>query len=216
MKLRIKTLLDSIRDLETELNRNYDRFKQYIQSSNLPEDMKKNILSHVEGLLKPNISSRLNLGELKDLLLNDSDIYRDPLFKNIIGGDLGSLTRQVKRDEQIRKAKTSKNKAYDPEFDSNNLEEDQKIITRKVLKVIERKNSKGDWVFEEVEVEEEVVIDVKTGLEIRKRNKPQPQTQQSQGIKNFMDQHGGFAVGGSKITLPKIPVAKDGQEAKEG
>ena len=138
--------------------------------------MKKTILSHVEGLLKPNISSRLNLGELKDLLLNDSDIYRDPLFKNIIGGDLGSLTRQVKRDEQIRKAKTSKNKAYDPEFDSNNLEEDQKIITRKVLKVIERKNSKGDWVFEEVEVEEEVVIDVKTGLEIRKRNKPQPQT----------------------------------------
>lgn len=31
-----------------------------------------------------------------------------------------------------------------------------------------------------------------------------------------MDSHGGFAIGGSKITLPKKPVAKDGQMVKTG
>jgi hypothetical protein len=31
-----------------------------------------------------------------------------------------------------------------------------------------------------------------------------------------MEQNGGFAIGGSKITLPKRPEAKDGQEVKVG
>jgi hypothetical protein len=45
MKLRIKTLLDSIKDLEAEINRNFDRFKQFVMNSNLPEDMKKALLA---------------------------------------------------------------------------------------------------------------------------------------------------------------------------
>ncbi len=39
-------------------------------------------------------------------------------------------------------------------------------------KKIRRLNSKGEWVEEEIEVEEEVVIDKATGKEIRKREKP--------------------------------------------
>ncbi len=52
------------------------------------------------------------------------------------------------------------------------LEEGQEIITRKVKKKIKRLNSNGEWVEEEIEVEEEVVIDKATGKEIRKREKP--------------------------------------------
>ena len=65
-------------------------------------------------------------------------------------------------------------------------------------------NSKGEMISEEVEVEEEVVINTKTGEEVRKRDKPQ-QIQQSSDVKSFMEQHGGFAIGGAKITIPKRP-----------
>lgn len=51
---------------------------------------------------------------------------------------------------------------------------------------MERKNSKGEWVYEELEVEEEIVINSKTGEEIRKRDKPKVLTQ-SQGVRDFMD-----------------------------
>ena len=43
--------------------------------------------------------------------------------------------------------------------------------------MIERLNSRGELVVEEVEVEEEVVINSKTGEEVRKRDKPQTTTQ---------------------------------------
>jgi hypothetical protein len=47
------------------------------------------------------------------------------------------------------------------------------IILRKVKKIIKRRDSKtGEWIEEEIEVEEEVVIDKNTGNEIRKREKP--------------------------------------------
>ncbi len=45
MKLRIKTMIDQIKDLESEINRNFERFKAYIMNSNLPEEMKKALLA---------------------------------------------------------------------------------------------------------------------------------------------------------------------------
>lgn len=41
MKMRIKTLVDSVTDLEKELGRNFERFKAYIMNSNIPDDLKK-------------------------------------------------------------------------------------------------------------------------------------------------------------------------------
>lgn len=78
----------------------------------------------------------------------------------------------MRRDEQIRKAKIAKIPNYDPLFDPSNLNEDEKIVVRKVKKQVERQNSKGEWVMEEIEVEEEVIVNSKTGEELRKREKP--------------------------------------------
>jgi len=44
MKLRIKALLDSIKDLEVEISRNFDRFKAFVMNSNLPDEMKRLLL----------------------------------------------------------------------------------------------------------------------------------------------------------------------------
>jgi hypothetical protein len=44
-------------------------------------------------------------------------------------------------------------------------------VTRKVKKKIRYQNSRGEWVEDEIEVEEEVVLD-KNGKELRKREKP--------------------------------------------
>ena len=65
------------------------------------------------------------------------------------------------------------NPTYNADFDPDCLNEDQEIVVKKVKKVIQRKNSKGEIESLEVEVEEEVVIDKKTGQEIRSREKPQ-------------------------------------------
>lgn len=44
------------------------------------------------------------------------------------------------------------------------MEENQEIVIRKVKKKIRRKDSvTGEWIEEEIEVEEEVVIDKNTG-----------------------------------------------------
>jgi hypothetical protein len=45
MKLRIKTLMDSVADLEKEINRNYDRFKAFIMNSNMSDELKRSILN---------------------------------------------------------------------------------------------------------------------------------------------------------------------------
>lgn len=43
-------------------------------------------------------------------------------------------------------------------FDAVNLNENEKIVVRRVKKMIERQNSKGETVQEEIEVDEEIVI----------------------------------------------------------
>lgn len=43
------------------------------------------------------------------------------------------------------------------------------MITRKVKKKVRRLNSRGEWEEVEIEVEEQVIIDKRTGKEIRKR-----------------------------------------------
>ena len=44
MKLRIKTLVDNINDLEKELGKNLERFKSFIMSANIPEELRKQLL----------------------------------------------------------------------------------------------------------------------------------------------------------------------------
>ena len=52
--------------------------------------------------------------------------------------------------------------------------------------MVERKNSRGEIVMVEEEFEEEVVINTKTGEEVRKRDKPIT-VAQSAAVKNFVD-----------------------------
>ena len=219
MKLRIKTLVDNITDLEKELGKNLERFKSFILSANLPEELKKQLMQQAETLFRPDFASKLNLSDMKELMTFDGAMYKDPMFKNIMGGDIVSTMREVKKKEAVRAAKIKNIPDYDPQFDATQLDSEEKIIIRKVKKIIQRQDSHGGWVEEEVEVEEEVVINTKTGLELRKRDKPAPpppNVQQSASTKAFMDAHGGFAIGGAKIKMPTKPVAKNGQAVKEG
>lgn len=105
------------------------------------------------------------------MLIIENDLYKDAAFKSMIGLDVAALTRQVRRDEQIRKAKIAKIANYDPLFDAANLNENEKIVVRRVKKIVERMNSKGEMVQEEIEVDEEIVINTLTGEEVRKREK---------------------------------------------
>lgn len=81
------------------------------------------------------------------------------------------MTKNVKKDEQVRRQKLAKIPNYDPLFDPEFLNPDEKIVVRRVKKVVKRQNSKGDWVEEEQEVDEEVVVNAK-GEELRVRDKP--------------------------------------------
>lgn len=75
------------------MNRNFDRFKAYIMNSNLPEDLKKTLLAQAETLLKPNFEKKLNLNDMKELLLNEADLLKDPLLKQLLGADVVALQR---------------------------------------------------------------------------------------------------------------------------
>ena len=111
---------------------------------------------------------------------------------------------------------------YDPDFDPDLLDENHEIVIRKVKKKIRRRDSKtGEWIEEEIEVEEEVVIDKRTGEVIRKREVEPTGTVMDRDMKKFLEKHGGLAVGGAKYTRPqplntKKPKRKDGKEIVEG
>lgn len=61
MKLRVQQLLDSIGDLQKEINRNFDRFKAFIMNSNISDEMKKTLLNQAESLLKPNLEKKVKI-----------------------------------------------------------------------------------------------------------------------------------------------------------
>lgn len=171
MKMRIKNLIDNVNALEKELGRSFERFKTFIMNNpSLSEEQKKAIMAQAESLLRPNISEKLNMQEIKEILAVD-ELLKDPLFKSICGADLLTMTKNVKKDEQVRRQKLAKIPNYDPLFDPEFLNPDEKIVVRRVKKVVKRQNSKGDWVEEEQEVDEEVVVNAK-GEELRVRDKP--------------------------------------------
>ncbi|CAD8132675.1 unnamed protein product [Paramecium octaurelia] len=211
MKFRIKNLIDSVAGLEKEYNRSLERFRLFIQNSNISEDQKKLILNSLDNLLRFDFNEKLNLQEMKELMVVD-DLLKDPLFKQICGSDISAITRQVKKDELTRKQKLAKVPFYDPLFDTEFLNPGEKIITRKVMKLVKRQNSQGEWVEEEMEVEEEVVVNAQ-GDELRARDKP-IMVQQSKQTQQFLEQFGGFAVGGAKIKIPTKPITKDGRQVQ--
>ncbi|CAK85452.1 unnamed protein product (macronuclear) [Paramecium tetraurelia] len=211
MKFRIKNLIDSVAGLEKEYNRSLERFRLFIQNSNISEDQKKLILNSLDNLLRIDFNEKLNLQEMKELMVVD-DLLKDPLFKQICGSDISAITRQVKKDELTRKQKLAKVPFYDPLFDPEFLNPGEKIITRKVMKLVKRQNSQGEWVEEETEVEEEVVVNAQ-GEELRARDKP-VMVQQSKQTQQFLEQFGGFAVGGAKIKIPAKPITKDGRQVQ--
>lgn len=143
-------------------------------------------------------------------------MLKDSFFKSVIGDTVG-LIKKIKQEEKEKKAQRA-NPNYDADFDPNLLEDGQKIITRKVKKKIRRLNSKGEWVEEEIEVEEECVVD-KYGNILRTREKPKEGLVTDPAMLAFINQHGGLAIGGSKYIIPQKPgkpVAKNGQPIKEG
>jgi golgin subfamily A member 4 len=56
-----------------------------------------------------------------------------------------------------------------------------------------------------MEVEEEVILDKRTGKELRKREKPTEGPKMDPTFQTFMKKHGGLAIGGSKFTKVDKP-----------
>lgn len=127
------------------------------------------LLAKVDELFTLDLSKRLNIRELEHMSKIDNEMLKDSFFKSVIGDTVG-LIKKIKQEEKEKKAQRA-NPNYDADFDPNLLEDGQKIITRKVKKKIRRLNSKGEWVEEEIEVEEECVVD-KYGNILRTREKP--------------------------------------------
>ncbi|KAL4479494.1 hypothetical protein ABPG72_011816 [Tetrahymena utriculariae] len=216
LKLKLKELVDEIKLLEKENKGALEKFKQFIMNSNLTDEQKRMLIGKVEELFTLDLSKRLNIRELEHLSKIDNDMLKDPLIRAIIG-DPVAMVKKIKQDEKD-KQKLRANPNYDPDFDPNLLEDGQRIITRKVKKKIRRLNSKGQWVEEEIEVEEECVVD-KFGNVIRSREKPKEGFSMDPLMQNFINKHGGLAIGGAKFNLPQKPnkpLAKNGQPIKEG
>lgn len=93
--------------------------------------------------------------------IDTKEIIGDKFLKSILG-DPVQMVKKIRQDEQ-KKALARQNPNYNSDFDINLLQENEEIITRKVLKKVKRKNSRGEMVEVEIEVEEEVVIDKRTG-----------------------------------------------------
>ncbi|EGR34049.1 phage head-tail family protein, putative [Ichthyophthirius multifiliis] len=216
MKLKMRELIDELKIIETENLNNIKRFKNFIMNSNLTDDQKKLIIGKIDDFFLLDIQKRLNIRELEHMSKIDNEYLKDNLIKQIIG-DSFSFVKKIKQNEKLKKM-IRENPNYDPDFDPNLLDEGQKIITRRVKKMVRKQNSKGEWIEEEIEVDEECVVD-KDGNILRTREKPKEGLYTDPSIIAFVNQFGGLAVGGSKFIIPQKPgrpVAKDGQNIKEG
>jgi len=74
-----------------------------------------------------------------------------------------------------------------------------------VKKIIRRKDSKtGEWIEEEIEVDEMVVIDKRTGEVLRSKEIiPEAGMLSGKAAQDFMNKHGGLAIGGAKFNRPE-------------
>lgn len=127
------------------------------------------LLGKAEELFTLDLSSRLNMRELEHMSKIDNDLFKDPLIRSLIGDPI-SMIKKIKQEERT-KGILRANPNYNPDFDPSLLEDGQRILVRKVKKRIRRLNSRGEWVEEEIEIEEECVVD-KNGNVIRAREKP--------------------------------------------
>lgn len=96
MKLKLKELLDEIKLLEKENKGALERFKNFINNSNLTEEQKKMLLGKAEELFNMDISSRFNLRELEVMSKIDNEMLKDPLIKSIIG-DPVAMIKKIKQ-----------------------------------------------------------------------------------------------------------------------
>ncbi|KAL4510825.1 hypothetical protein ABPG72_004979 [Tetrahymena utriculariae] len=218
LKIKMKDILDNIKQFQDDTKSNFDRFRRYIMSTNLNDEQKKAIIQRAEELFKFDLNKRFNIKELEVLCRFESDMIKDSLIKELCGQDATNLVKKIKQEQKMKEQERLNNPNYDQDFDPELLEEGQKIIIKKTKKKIQRMNSRGEWVEEEIEIEEEVVVD-KNGNEIRKREKPQSGIYTDPSMIEFINKHGGLAIGGSKFILPQKPskpVSMDGSQIKEG
>lgn len=219
MKLKLKELFDVITELERENKDNMQKFRNFIMADpNLTDEQKRMLLGKVEELFTSKISQKINLKELEHMSKIDESMLKDKFLKDCIGDPI-ALIKQIKKEEKQKAAERAK-PGYNADFDPNLLGENEMLITRKVKKKIRRLNSKGEWEEVEIEVEEQVVIDKRTGKEIRKREIEQQGAVMDPAMQAFINKHGGMAIGGAKIRKPEMPgkkpVRKDGKAVVEG
>ncbi|EGR29468.1 phage head-tail family protein, putative [Ichthyophthirius multifiliis] len=219
LKLKMKELVEEIKKIEDENKHNLNSFRKFIMSSNLTDEQKRFILGKAEDLFKLEYSKRFNIKEIEQMAKIDLEMLKDPLVKDCVGDGL-LLVKNIKAEEKAKQQERLNNPNYDSEFDPELLEEGEKLIVRKVKRKVKRLNSKGEWIEDEIEIEEEVIIDTKTGKELRSRDKaPQSGLVVDPAIVDFVNKHGGLAIGGSKFVLPQKPgrpIDKDGKPVNEG
>lgn len=129
-------------------------------------------------------------------------MLKDKFLKDVIGDPI-SMIKNIKKEE-AQKALERQKPGYNADFDPNLLGENEMMITRKVKKKVRRLNSRGEWEEVEIEVEEQVIIDKRTGKEIRKREIEPQGAVMDPAMQAFINKHGGMAIGGAKIRKPEM------------
>jgi golgin subfamily A member 4 len=106
------------------------------------------MLSKAEELFSTNnLSQKINLRELEQMSRIDENLLKDKFVKDCVG-DHQQLLRKINKEEKEKKQKKLK-PGYNADFDLDLLDENEQVVTRKVLKTIKRKDSTtGEWIEE--------------------------------------------------------------------
>lgn len=201
LKLKIKQMYDQIKEEQAENNKQMERIRIFIKNSNMNDDLKKNLMSKIEGVLSNGLADKLNLKEIEKIAKIDQSDIQDKFLSNVIG-DTVKLLKNIKNEEK-KKIQQQQQPDYNQDFDPQLLEDNQQIVVQTVKKKIKQKDASGNIVEDEIDVIEEIVIDKTTGKEVRKREKQQTGFQVDAVTKAFTQKFGGLAIGGAKFVKPQ-------------
>lgn len=144
LKLKIKQMYDQIKEEQAENNKQMERIRIFIKNSNMNDDLKKNLMSKIEGVLSNGLADKLNLKEIEKIAKIDQSDIQDKFLSNVIG-DTVKLLKNIKNEEK-KKIQQQQQPDYNQDFDPQLLEDNQQIVVQTVKKKIKQKDASGNIV----------------------------------------------------------------------
>ena len=87
MKIKVRELIEQIKELEKDNEKNLEKYKLYLSGLNLEDKMKKELILKTDLMMNSKIASKLtNIMDLREHLnLDDMKDLNSNFFKNVIG-----------------------------------------------------------------------------------------------------------------------------------